>query len=165
MGRLSGLVFAAALMVAVVVTGCKGPRDGVLRDADGNTYAIKTMPDGRSWMTANLNLDRRDSSCYQDSGSECRRFGRLYAWAAAREACRLLGATWRLPTDDDDGIVVESLSRSDVAGTSTMSAQAVLTFVRRRCHRRVSASAPEQRESGTVHMSMTHSIVRKGGAE
>ena len=96
-------VIPIALIVAIAVAGCNAPRgsDRVLRDTDGNTYALKTMPDGRLWMTDNLRLNRSDSYCYRDSASECRRFGRLYTWAAAGEACRLLGATWRLPTDDD----------------------------------------------------------------
>ena len=96
-------VIHVALIAAVAVAGCKASRssDRVLRDADGNAYALKSMPDGRTWMTDNLRLNRPDSYCYRDSASECGRFGRLYTWAAAGEACRLLGTTWRLPTDDE----------------------------------------------------------------
>jgi uncharacterized protein (TIGR02145 family) len=102
MERLSGLVFASALLVTVAVTGCRTSRgEPALRDADGNAYALKTMPDGRTWMTDNLRLNRPDSYCYQGSASECHRFGRLYTWLAAADACLRLGATWRLPTDDE----------------------------------------------------------------
>jgi len=93
----------ATVMVAVWAAGCGGRdrRDSLLRDADGNAYVLKAMPDGRTWMTVNLNLDRPDSYCYAARASECARFGRLYTWAAAAEACRLLGTGWRLPTDDE----------------------------------------------------------------
>jgi uncharacterized protein (TIGR02145 family) len=89
-----------ALMVMVVAIGCGG-RDDMLRDVDGNTYVLRDMPDGRIWMTDNMSLAHRDSYCYGDSALECRRYGRLYTWPAAAEACRLLGTGWRLPTDDE----------------------------------------------------------------
>jgi len=88
------------VIVTIAATGC-GDRDGLLRDADGNTYVLKDMPDGRTWMTDNLRLVHPDSYCYQDSASECQRYGRLYTWAAAVDACRLLGKGWQLPTDDE----------------------------------------------------------------
>ena len=102
MPPLSRLI-GAAVMTAVVVAGCGASNnaDDLLRDADGNTYGLKTMPDGRRWMTDNLSLRHPSSYCYGDLASACRRLGRLYTWASAAEACRLLGATWRLPTDDE----------------------------------------------------------------
>ena len=86
-------VISATVIAAVVACGCDGrdSRDGLLRDADGKTYVLRDMLDGRRWMTDNLNLARPDSYCYGDSPSECSRFGRLYTWASAAEACRLLG--------------------------------------------------------------------------
>jgi uncharacterized protein (TIGR02145 family) len=96
-------ITCATIILAVVAAGCVGndSRDSLLRDADGNTYALKGMLDGRTWMTDNLNLARPDSYCYGDTASECIRFGRLYTWASAAEACSLQGAEWRLPTDDE----------------------------------------------------------------
>jgi uncharacterized protein (TIGR02145 family) len=93
-------VIFVAVAVTVVAIGCGG-RETSLRDADGNTYVLRDMPDGRTWMTDNLRLGHPDSYCYSDSASECLRYGRLYTWAAAAEACRLLGTEWRLPTDDE----------------------------------------------------------------
>jgi len=93
----------ATVIVAVLAVGCDGrdSRDGLLRDADGNAYVLRDMLDGRTWTTDNLNLARPDSYCYGGLASECLRFGRLYTWASAAEACRLLGTGWRLPTDDE----------------------------------------------------------------
>jgi uncharacterized protein (TIGR02145 family) len=59
------------------------------------------MPDGREWMTENLNVNSVHSYCYDDSELNCRRYGRLYTWESAQQACRLLGSGWRLPTDDE----------------------------------------------------------------
>ena len=52
-------------------------------------------------MTDNLNLNLPNSYCYSDRASECLRFGRLYTWASAAEACSRLGTEWRLPTNDE----------------------------------------------------------------
>lgn len=92
----------ATVIVAALAVGCDS-RDsrGLLRDADGNAYVLRDMLDGRTWMTDNLKLARPDSYCYGGVASECLRFGRLYTWASAAEACRLLGTRWRLPTDDE----------------------------------------------------------------
>lgn len=89
-----------AAIVGAVAMGC-GSRHGVLRDSDGNTYELKRMADGRTWLVDNLKLTHPDSYCYGDSATECMQYGRLYTWAAAGDACRLLGAGWQLPTDDE----------------------------------------------------------------
>jgi uncharacterized protein (TIGR02145 family) len=96
-------VIWAAAIIAVSAVGCdrRDSGDGLLRDPDGNAYVLRDMLDGRQWMSDNLNLARPDSYCYGGSASACFRFGRLYTWASAAEACRLLGAGWRLPTDDE----------------------------------------------------------------
>jgi uncharacterized protein (TIGR02145 family) len=59
------------------------------------------MGDGREWTTENLGVEADRSYCYDESEANCRRYGRLYTWEAARRACRSLGPGWRLPTDDD----------------------------------------------------------------
>jgi uncharacterized protein (TIGR02145 family) len=59
------------------------------------------MPDGKQWTTGNLNVTVTASYCYEDSELNCRRYGRLYTWQAARQACPALGDGWRLPSDDE----------------------------------------------------------------
>jgi uncharacterized protein (TIGR02145 family) len=61
----------------------------------------KRMPDGKLWMTENLNVRAEASYCYDDSAQNCRRYGRLYTWESAQRACRALDAGWRLPTDEE----------------------------------------------------------------
>jgi uncharacterized protein (TIGR02145 family) len=96
-------VICATMILAVVAVACadNDSRSSLLNDADGNTYASRGMLDGRIWMTNNLNLALPDSYCYSGRASECLRFGRLYTWASAVEACSRLGTGWRLPTDDE----------------------------------------------------------------
>ena len=59
------------------------------------------MKDGKRWMTQNLNIKIQDSYCYKDKEENCRKYGRLYTFKAAKEGCRLLGDGWRLPTDKE----------------------------------------------------------------
>ena len=87
------------------------------------------MPDGKQWMTDNLNVDGGHSYCYDDSELNCRRYGRLYTWESAQQACQSLGNGWRLPTDADwrqmakhyGGIFDDSKDEGKAAYTRLMS--------------------------------------------
>lgn len=96
-------VTGVAVVVALVALGCDraSVTGALLRDVDGHAYDVREMPDGRTWMTDNLALERSGSWCYDNDDSRCDSFGRLYTWSAAVSACRQLGATWGLPTDDE----------------------------------------------------------------
>lgn len=59
------------------------------------------MPDGKRWTVANMEAEIADSFCYEDEPDNCKRYGRLYTWAAAQEVCGRLGAAWRLPSMSD----------------------------------------------------------------
>jgi uncharacterized protein (TIGR02145 family) len=61
----------------------------------------KRMADGNVWTTANLNVSSSASYCFADAESNCRRYGRLYAWESAQRVCSSLGDGWRLPTDEE----------------------------------------------------------------
>ena len=61
----------------------------------------RVMPDGKRWTLTNLNVAMPESYCYDDAPDNCERYGRLYTWAAAHEACGSLGSAWRLPTMQD----------------------------------------------------------------
>ena len=63
---------------------------------------IKTiLINNQSWMTQNLNVKVDSSWCYDNAPGNCDKFGRLYTWEAAREACTVFGDGWRLPTDEE----------------------------------------------------------------
>ena len=59
------------------------------------------MADGRVWTTENLSVITTDSYCYAASARNCLRYGRLYTWESAQQACRALAGGWRLPTNEE----------------------------------------------------------------
>lgn len=90
---------ALSLALGYLSTG-NAQRSRKARKASG-TISSRRMADGKEWTTGNLNVDVAPSYCYNDSALNCRRYGRLYTWAAASRACDTLGDGWRLPTDDE----------------------------------------------------------------
>lgn len=109
------LVAAAALVVgAVCLTGCGGednPTDNGGGGGNNCTSAEKcksdVMPDGKTWLTENLNVKTADSWCYGNDDANCKKYGRLYTWAAAAGACRSIG--WRLPDKVDWETLVDTI--------------------------------------------------------
>ncbi len=69
----------------------------LVADKDRKIYSFKKMEDGKLWLTMNLNTSLRNSHCYDENEENCTNYGRLYTWAAAKEACSRLGAGWRIP--------------------------------------------------------------------
>ena len=72
-----------------------------LQDKDGNVYTVRTMPDNKTWMTANLKISIPGSYCYENAEQKCKEYGRLYTWKAAEEGCLMLGEGWLLPTKEE----------------------------------------------------------------
>ena len=50
------------------------------------------------WMAKNMDLDVSGSFCYNNDSLNCKNYGRLYTWDAARRVCP---DGWRLPTEND----------------------------------------------------------------
>lgn len=57
--------------------------------------------DGKTWLAENLNYKIGKSWCYNYKEANCTQYGRLYDWESAIEACKSLGAGWRLPSDKE----------------------------------------------------------------
>ena len=93
---------AISLSVVVVIavgTACSAHRSA--GDSNAPTFASTRMLDGKQWMTENLNVPAAESYCYDDTGTNCSGYGRLYSWSSAQRACESVGSGWRLPTNDE----------------------------------------------------------------
>lgn len=95
-------VVSIALTIAFgTVSASLQRRSAQDQNASGTMYSSKRMADGKQWTTHNLNVTTVPSYCYEDTELNCQHFGRLYTWQSARRGCQLLGAGWRLPTNDE----------------------------------------------------------------
>jgi uncharacterized protein (TIGR02145 family) len=64
-------------------------------------------------MAENLNYNASGSECYGSNPASCEKYGRLYAWAAALEACP---SGWHLPSDSEWGALVAAAGGPNMAG-------------------------------------------------
>jgi uncharacterized protein (TIGR02145 family) len=95
-------------------------------ERDGQSYeAIKyTIPLAggvsvtRSWMLENCNFDSGDGAfCYDDEPAYCEKFGKLYTFEAAVDACP---EGWRIPTRKDWFLLFQQYGGYGHAGKAMM---------------------------------------------
>jgi len=79
---------------------------------DGQTYRTAKIGT-QTWMAQNLNFKTDDSKCYGNKDSNCAKYGRLYVWNEAMNACP---SGWHLPSDDEWQALVDFAGGNEVAG-------------------------------------------------
>lgn len=71
--------------------------DSIQDPRDGKWYKTVVVS-GYTWMAQNMNYESSGSYCYGDDEANCDKYGRLYTWDAAMDACP---DGWRLPSKAD----------------------------------------------------------------
>lgn len=97
-----------------------------LTDArDGKTYKIVTIKHElvggvfveRTWMAENLNYASEESFCYANEKAYCEKFGRLYTYKGALEACP---EGWHVPTIGEWTLLFNTYGGIREAGTALL---------------------------------------------
>ena len=99
--RIRVVAISLSMAFGSVGASCSTHRSAEDQNVPATIYSSRRMPDGKQWMTQNLDTNIGPSYCYEDTELNCRRYGRLYTWESAQRGCQSLGDGWRLPTNDE----------------------------------------------------------------
>ncbi len=97
--KIMKMMVAALALASFSLMGCDP------KDADGNSYPTVQIGE-QVWMAKNLNVNVPGSMCYENKPENCEKYGRLYTWEAARNACP---SGWHLPSKEEMESFVEAV--------------------------------------------------------
>jgi uncharacterized protein (TIGR02145 family) len=78
---------------------------------DGNVYKYVIIGD-QTWLAENLRYETSNTKCYGNNPDNCKIYGILYDWNAAKTACPL---GWHLPSDAEWYALFASVNHYNVA--------------------------------------------------
>nr|AGS53586.1 hypothetical protein [uncultured bacterium contig00070] len=102
------------LLPLLCLAACKEQTatDSLTDKRDGKAY--KTVNIGEQvWMAENLDYEAEGSVCYDNDPANCEKYGRLYNWATAKNAC---SEGWHLPNEDEWDALIDYASGKEKAG-------------------------------------------------
>ena len=86
---------------------------------DAKSYKVANIG-GVVWFAHNLDFKTKESWCFNDGWVNCERYGRLYTWTAAQNACP---NGWRLPTDSELPTIVDNVERLQIEASGNRDAK------------------------------------------
>ena len=109
----SSINASSEMVYQVEVVDPGNVKKGTMTDSrDGKTYKTVTIG-SQTWMAENLNYERAGNSCYGNKAEYCTKYGRLYLWITAMEACP---SGWHLPTLTEWNILFTAVGGQSTAG-------------------------------------------------
>lgn len=115
--HLSGTAGVVLLLFAFgAIVACS---ESFTDERDGQSYDVVEIG-GKTWMAENLNFDMAATGASENSASfcpegdsrNCSKYGSLYTWAAAQNACPM---GWRLPTREEFESLVAAAGNGSAA--------------------------------------------------
>ena len=116
--RKKSVLCAGFAVLLLIGYGCggkstTGENQTFFKDSrDGKKYATVQIGT-ETWMAKNLNYTVNNSVCYENKSGNCAKYGRLYNWDAAKNACP---AGWHLASSTEWTALVGHTGGSSMAG-------------------------------------------------